>query len=120
MQWKKGRDHFRPQHAHAGLAFHVAIVEKAAGGDAVITHLRIPRHCAHHVAINPPADVISRVQVTVDGQPADVLFAGLTPGGVGLYQINFVVPASARSGNLDVEITQEGAKANTTKLLVGR
>ena len=69
---------------------------------------------------NPPADVSSRVQLTVDGQAADVRFAGLTPGGVGLYQINFLVPANARSGNLDVDITQDGVKANTTKLVVGR
>jgi uncharacterized protein (TIGR03437 family) len=68
---------------------------------------------------NPPAEVISRIQLTVDGQTADVRFAGLTPGGVGLYQINFFVPANARAGNLDVVITQEGVKANTTKLLVG-
>ncbi len=68
---------------------------------------------------NPPAEVTSRIQLTVDGQTADVRFAGLTPGGVGLYQINFFVPANARSGSLDVVLTQEGVKANTTKLLVG-
>jgi uncharacterized protein (TIGR03437 family) len=69
---------------------------------------------------NPPAQVISGIQLTVDGQPADVRFAGLTPDGVGLYQINFVVPANAGSGNLDVDIAQEGVHANATKLLVGR
>jgi len=58
--------------------------------------------------------------LTVDGQAADVVFAGLTPGGVGLYQINFIVPANARAGNLDVDITQAGVKANATKLVVGR
>ena len=70
--------------------------------------------------VSPLAEVGSRVQVTVDGQAADVRFAGLTPGGVGLYQINFVVPAGARSGSVDVEILQEGAKANATMLVVGR
>jgi uncharacterized protein (TIGR03437 family) len=69
---------------------------------------------------NPPASVLSGVQLTVDGQAADVVFAGLTPGGVGLYQINFIVPANARAGNLDVDITQAGVKANATKLVVGR
>ena len=34
------------------------------------------------------------VQVTVGGQPADVLYAGPAPGFVGLSQINFVVPPS--------------------------
>jgi uncharacterized protein (TIGR03437 family) len=69
---------------------------------------------------SPPAEISSRVQVTVDGQAADVRFAGLTPGGVGLYQINFLVPSTARSGSLDVEIVEEGVKANTSKLLVTR
>jgi len=56
--------------------------------------------------------------VTVDGQNATILYAGLTPGGVGLYQINFQVPSNARSGTLDVVVAQGGAVSNTTKLLV--
>ena len=69
---------------------------------------------------DPPADVQSRPQVTVDGQSADVSFAGLTPGGVGLYQINFTVPHGARSGSLEVVITQDNVKANTTRLIVAQ
>jgi uncharacterized protein (TIGR03437 family) len=57
--------------------------------------------------------------VTVDNQPAQVAFAGMTPFGVGLFQINFVVPQTARTGvPLDVVVTQGGAAANTTKLTV--
>ena len=56
--------------------------------------------------------------VTVDGQPAAIAFAGLTPGGIGLFQINFTVPAGARAGDLDVVIVQNGIKANVTKLPV--
>jgi uncharacterized protein (TIGR03437 family) len=58
--------------------------------------------------------------VQVDGQNATVLFAGLTPGGVGLYQINFVVPPSSKTGNLNVVITQGGAEANVVTLPVAQ
>ena len=56
--------------------------------------------------------------VTLDGQPVSYAYAGLTPTGIGLYQINLTVPASARSGNLDLVVTQNGVVANTTKLPV--
>jgi uncharacterized protein (TIGR03437 family) len=67
---------------------------------------------------SPLSTVPSKILVTVDGQPAPVTFAGLTPGGVGLYQINFAVPASARTGTLAVVITQDGVLANPTNLIV--
>jgi uncharacterized protein (TIGR03437 family) len=57
--------------------------------------------------------------VTVDGANATVLYAGLTPGGIGLYQINFTVPAATRPGDATVVITQNGIVANVTKLPVG-
>jgi uncharacterized protein (TIGR03437 family) len=45
-------------------------------------------------------------------------FAGLTPTGVGLYQIAFTVPSNARSGSLDLVVSQGGVSSNTTKLPV--
>ena len=57
-------------------------------------------------------------EVTVDGQNAELFFWGLTPGGVGLYQINFRVPAGLQAGNKEVVITQGGVRANVTKLPV--
>jgi uncharacterized protein (TIGR03437 family) len=67
---------------------------------------------------SPPnlASVTNAVTVTVDSQPATVLFAGLTPGFVGLYQVNFQVPVGANSGNAKVEVTQNGVAANPTLL----
>ena len=69
---------------------------------------------------NPLATVTFAPQVTIDGQTAPISFAGLTPGGVGLYQINFNVPSTAKTGTLDVVITQNGIPANATKLIVSQ
>ncbi len=60
---------------------------------------------------NPPT-------VTVASQPANVVFAGLTPGFVGLYQVNFQVPAGLSSGEQEVDVTQNGVAANPTLLPV--
>jgi uncharacterized protein (TIGR03437 family) len=65
-----------------------------------------------------PANV--QPTVTVDSQPATVGFAGLSPGGIGLYQINFQVPAGAQSGSLSVVVTQGDVVANITTLPVVR
>jgi uncharacterized protein (TIGR03437 family) len=40
--------------------------------------------------------VVSTVEVLVNGQPAEVLFAGLAPGFVGLYQVNVRGPGAQR------------------------
>jgi len=42
---------------------------------------------------NAPVDVI------IDGQNADVSFAGLAPGFTGLYQVNAQIPGSASAGD---------------------
>jgi uncharacterized protein (TIGR03437 family) len=45
--------------------------------------------------------------VPVDGESTDIYFAGLTPGGVGLFQIDFRVPNDAKLGTpLDVVVMQ--------------
>jgi uncharacterized protein (TIGR03437 family) len=66
----------------------------------------------------PLGKVTAQPNVTVDSQPATVAFAGLTPGFVGLYQINFQVPKGAKSGELVVTVTQNGVAANPTLLPV--
>lgn len=63
-----------------------------------------------------PVDV--QPTLTVDGTGAAIGYAGLTPGGVGLYQINFTVPPGARSGNLNLVVMQNGMPANATTLPV--
>ena len=71
-------------------------------------------------AASPAAPVTVQPKVTVDGQTAAVPYAGLSPGAAGLYQINFQVPANARSGDLPVIVTQNGVAANTNTLAVSQ
>jgi len=56
--------------------------------------------------------------VRVAGRAAQVLFSGLSPGSVGLYQINFRVPADAPSGATDVVVTVSGASSVPVKMSV--
>ena len=66
------------------------------------------------------AKVTNAPTVMVDKLPATVAFAGLTPGFVGLYQINFQVPAGAHSGEVEVDVVQNGVAANPTLLAVSQ
>src|SRR5262249_44042227 len=52
---------------------------------------------------NPLARSRSSLEMLVDGQTAPISFAGLTPGFVGLFQVNFQVPSGARRGTLEVQ-----------------
>jgi uncharacterized protein (TIGR03437 family) len=70
-------------------------------------------------ASGPLAPAVVQPTVTIDGQMAAVPFAGLTPGGIGLYQINFLVPPTARPGALAVVVAQGEAVANAATLVVG-
>jgi uncharacterized protein (TIGR03437 family) len=66
----------------------------------------------------PPA--ISRTPiVTIGGVPATVSFSGLTPGAVGLFQVNVQVPDGVASGNgVPVSITVYGVTSNTVTVAV--
>jgi uncharacterized protein (TIGR03437 family) len=68
----------------------------------------------------PLATVAQLATVQVDGAPAVVTFQGLTPGQVGLYQMNFRVPDSARPGDLEVKIWQSDVAAQSGTLAVER
>jgi len=68
----------------------------------------------------PFAEVKGSVSVTLAGMPCDVGFAGLAPGLVGVYQVNFRVPANAPSGSDDVVVSAGSVASPTVKAPVGR
>ena len=73
--------------------------------------------------VETPGQLVPNViptTVTIDGQNVIPGYAGLTPTGIGLYQIDFAIPTNARSGNLNVTVTQNGVISNTAILAVSK
>jgi uncharacterized protein (TIGR03437 family) len=64
----------------------------------------------------PYARVTVMPTVSLNEQACPVQFAGLAPGFVGLYQVNFQVPANAGTGSVTLLVTQNGVSSNTTNL----
>jgi len=57
--------------------------------------------------------------VTIGGVPAKVLFAGLTAGYVGLYQVNVTVPATTvRGDNVPLIVSMGGTPSNQVSIAV--
>ena len=55
----------------------------------------------------------------IPNQPAQVLFAGLTPGFSGLYQINVVVPAGVSAGSsVPVLVTAAGVSSTAVTIAI--
>ena len=52
------------------------------------------------------------------GAPAEIIFSGLAPTFVGLYQVNLRVPALAPSGTPELVLTQNGVASNAVALQV--
>jgi uncharacterized protein (TIGR03437 family) len=57
--------------------------------------------------------------VRVDGRDAVVHFAGLTPGLVGLYQINITLPPGLPPGNRQLIVISNGIGSNTVLIPIG-
>ncbi|MFN3323208.1 MAG: hypothetical protein ACK5AZ_06915 [Bryobacteraceae bacterium] len=63
-----------------------------------------PVPTGHAAPSDPPARAVARPAVLVDGQPAELLFAGLAPGLVGVYQLDVRLPLSLPDGTARVTI----------------
>jgi uncharacterized protein (TIGR03437 family) len=68
---------------------------------------------------SPPAETTTPATVWIGGIAANVLFAGLTPGTVGLYQVNVQVPAGVSVGNVvSVEVSIGSAQSNVVTVAI--
>jgi uncharacterized protein (TIGR03437 family) len=54
---------------------------------------------------DPVQIVNSPVELTVNGKPAEVLYAGGYPGAVDRYQVNFKVPEGTAAGLATIQLT---------------
>lgn len=67
----------------------------------------------------PLASTTKPVSVSIGGDLANVQFAGLAPGYVGLYQVNAQIPAGAPTGSaVSVVISINGAASNTVTMAI--
>jgi uncharacterized protein (TIGR03437 family) len=68
---------------------------------------------------DPLSMTLAPPTVTIGGASASVLFSGLTPGAVGLYQVNAAVPAgSSKGAAVPVVISIYGAASNIVTMAV--
>jgi len=56
--------------------------------------------------------------VTIGGTTTPLIFSGLTPGSVGLYQVNVTVPTNAPTGNQPLVISVNGISSQAKTVLV--
>jgi uncharacterized protein (TIGR03437 family) len=64
--------------------------------------------------VSPLRRVVAPVSVTIGGQEASVVFAGLTPGLAGLYQINAVTPPGIAPGDAVPLVVAVGGQSGPT------
>jgi uncharacterized protein (TIGR03437 family) len=62
-------------------------------------------------------NALPSLNISIDGAPATVKYAGLAPNYVGLYQFNVVVPAIAASNAAPVTFTVGGVAGTQTLYL---
>jgi minor extracellular serine protease Vpr len=67
---------------------------------------------------SPAPQTTSTPSVTIGGQPAQVVFSGLSPESIGLYQVNVVVPSTVASGAQPVVLSINGYQSQTSTIVV--
>jgi len=63
---------------------------------------------------SPPAATVAAPTLTLGGVSVPVSFSGLAPTFVGLYQVNFQIPANAASGNAVALVLSIGSVSSNT------
>jgi formylglycine-generating enzyme required for sulfatase activity len=90
-----------------------AVVFYATGFGAVDR----PQQSGQPASLTELANASYALTVSIGGRAAAVQFAGLTPGAIGLYQVNCTVPVGV-IGELDVQVTVLGQSSKPARMLV--
>ncbi len=94
----------------------------AAAGSAIMVYLTgqgavdPPVEDRFAAPLEPLSKVTATATAAIDGQPANVLFAGLAPGLVGVGQVNVVLPDSLPPGEHQLVITIGGVNTNQVEI----
>jgi hypothetical protein len=64
------------------------------------------------------SNTVVQPKMTIGGFDAPVIFWGLTPGFIGLYQVNVTGPAAVASGTVDLTVQANGVTSNTAKIVI--
>ena len=120
--------------AYGGLSYAVAVHNSdgtlvgpnnpAAAGEIIILYatalgpLTLDLPDGFGAPSNPLAFTVDPFRAIVDGEDCEVLFSGLGPGFVGVYQLNLRLPFDLRSGNLPIQITTPYANSQVATLPV--
>jgi uncharacterized protein (TIGR03437 family) len=101
-----------------GTQFEIGSSHPATAGDGLVIYCTglgpvTPSIAAGSAApTSPLSKSSSPVTVTIGDQPAQVLYAGLSPGFAGLYQVNVVIPAGISAASDVPVILTEGGLAS--------
>jgi uncharacterized protein (TIGR03437 family) len=107
------------QHSDGSL---VTAASPAMGGEYLVAYLAglggttVPVASGAPSPSSPLAEPTNSVVLTVNGTQSPIYFAGLTPGLVGLYQMNFQVPAGLPTGSITIMVSQNDQSSNQTVL----
>jgi uncharacterized protein (TIGR03437 family) len=107
------------QHSDGSL---VSQMSPAMGGEYLVAYLAglgnttVPVASGTASPSSPLAQPTVTPILTINGTQYPIFFAGLTPGLVGLYQMNFQVPTGLAAGNITIVVSQNGQSSNQTLL----
>jgi uncharacterized protein (TIGR03437 family) len=102
----------------------ISAASPAAKGEVIVLYATGLGPVTNQPATGNPASgaALSKTTLTtsvsIGSKDAAVSFSGLTPGYVGLYQINLTVPSNVDSGVQDLVVTANGAASKTVKIAV--
>jgi uncharacterized protein (TIGR03437 family) len=67
------------------------------------------------LTVTPAVDFGNSIFGTISATPS---YAGLSPGSVGLYQVNVAIPAGVLSGNVNLTLSFPDSTSNTVQIAV--
>ena len=98
----------------------------AHAGDAIVTYctglgqVSPPVPTGSAAPLQPLSYAVNPVTFMIGGSQANVFFAGLTPGFVGLYQTNAIVPSGVAPGDQVPVVVSEAQQTSQPVIVAAR